>query len=157
MLIAPSSSASVAHLLIPQDEPPAHAVIADKDSETKVREMKPDAPVDPTITTRFALAEVTQCAGTAPTGPKRYANTITSNNSTRKSNVDVLAYLSLTLLPPNPRRRVWPCRPTLPTNGVRFPLDRHAWPSVIGTVMWIVSEPGYSGILSMKPCEISVY
>lgn len=62
--------------------------------------MKPDAPVDPTITTRFALAEVTQCAGTAPTGPKRYANTITSNNSTRKSNVDVLAYLSLTLLPP---------------------------------------------------------
>ncbi|MFX6803777.1 hypothetical protein ABTH20_20180, partial [Acinetobacter baumannii] len=36
--------------------------IATKNWETKVRDIKPDAPVDPTVTTRFALAEVTQCA-----------------------------------------------------------------------------------------------
>jgi hypothetical protein len=42
--------------------------------ETMVRDVTHDAPVDPTVTTRFALPEVTQCAGVGTYRPEALRN-----------------------------------------------------------------------------------
>jgi hypothetical protein len=42
--------------------------------ETKVRDMTHDAPVDPTVTERFALPEVMQCAGVGAYRPEALGN-----------------------------------------------------------------------------------
>ena len=44
--------------------------VAGMNWETKVRGITHDAPVDPTVTTRFALPEVTQCANVGPYRPE---------------------------------------------------------------------------------------
>jgi len=44
--------------------------VAGMNWETKVRGITHDAPVDPTLTTRFALPEVTQCANVGPYRPE---------------------------------------------------------------------------------------
>ena len=42
--------------------------------ETKVRDMTHDAPVDPTVTARFAFPEVMQCASVGPYRPEGLRN-----------------------------------------------------------------------------------
>jgi uncharacterized protein (DUF2235 family) len=48
--------------------------VAGMNWETKVRDVTHDAPVDPTVTTRFALPEVTQCAGVGAYRPEALRN-----------------------------------------------------------------------------------
>jgi hypothetical protein len=44
--------------------------VAGKNWETKIRDIPPDAPIDPTVKTRAALTQVTQCASAGPYRPE---------------------------------------------------------------------------------------